>query len=59
MEEHLQMEKKKIYNIITNLLGFIGLYKFHAKSGFHRFVQKSHGFHVMVNMNDICIYSIS
>jgi hypothetical protein len=31
-------------NYITNLLGFIGFYKFCAKSGFHRFVQKSHSF---------------
>jgi len=44
---------------ITNLSGFIGLYKFHAQSNFHRFTQKSHKFHVMVSMNDICRYSIS
>ncbi len=44
---------------ITNLPGFIGLYKFHAQSNFHRFTQKLQKFHVMVNMNDICRYSIS
>ncbi len=45
-------------NVITNLLDFIGSYKFYAKSGFRRFVQKLHEFHVMVNMNDVCMYSI-
>ncbi len=43
---------------ITNLLCFITSYTFHAKSGFHRFVQKSHEFFVKVNMNDICTYSV-
>jgi len=43
---------------ITNLQGFIGLYKFRAKSHFHKFVQKLHEFHVMVNMNDIYTYFI-
>jgi len=36
----------------------IGLYNFYEKSNIHRFVQKPHEFHVMVNMNNICIYSI-
>lgn len=44
---------------ITNLQAFIGLYKIRAKFDFHKFVQKSHEFCVMVNMNDICTYSIS
>jgi len=44
---------------ITNLQGFIGPYKFYAKFDFHKFVQKSHEFCVMVNVNDICMYSIS
>jgi hypothetical protein len=44
---------------ITNLLGFIGSYNFRAKFGFHKFIQKLHEFHAMVNMNDICVYSIS
>jgi len=39
---------------IINLLGFIGLYKFCVKSNFPRFIQKSHKFRVMVNMNDMC-----
>jgi hypothetical protein len=34
------------YNDITNLLRFIGLYKFCVKFGFHGLVQKSHEFHV-------------
>jgi hypothetical protein len=45
-------------NVITNLLDFIGSYKFYAKSGFRRFIQKLHEFHVMVNMNDVCMYLI-
>jgi Fe-S oxidoreductase len=49
----------QIVAFITNLLGFISLYKFCVKSNLHRFIQKSHEFHVMVNMNDICTYSIS
>jgi hypothetical protein len=44
--------------IITNILGFIGLYKLCAKSNFHNFMQKLNEFHAMVNMNDIFIYSI-
>jgi hypothetical protein len=43
----------------TNLLGFLGSYKFHAKFDFHRLVQKSHEFHIMIKMEDIYIYSIS
>ncbi len=43
---------------IINLLGFIGLYKFCEKSNFPRFVQKSHKFRVLVNMNDMCTLSI-
>jgi hypothetical protein len=43
---------------ITNLLNFIGSYKFCVKFSFHKFVQKSHEFCIMVNMNDICTYSI-
>ncbi len=43
--------------LITNLPGFIGLCKFCPKSGFHNFLQKSHEFHVIMNVNDICIYS--
>jgi hypothetical protein len=44
---------------ITKLQSFIGLYKFHAKSDFHELIQKLHEFHVMVNTNDIFMYSIS
>jgi hypothetical protein len=33
-------------NDIINLLGFIGLYKFCVKFGFHGLVQKSHEFYV-------------
>jgi hypothetical protein len=44
---------------ITNLLGFVGLYKFRVKYNFYIFIQKLHEFHVMVNMNDICTYVIS
>jgi hypothetical protein len=52
---------KSIYNsgqrtFITNLSSFIGLYKFCAKFDFHRFIQESCEFHVMVNINDICTY---
>ncbi len=47
------------WNYITNLLNFIGLYKFCAKSGFHRFKQHSHEFCAMVNMNDIFMYLVS
>ncbi len=43
---------------ITNILGFIGSYKFHAKFGLHRFLQKSHEFHVIGNMNNIYTYWI-
>ncbi len=55
---------KSIYNsgqktFITNLSSFIGFHKFCAKFDFHRFLQESHEFHVMVNINDICTYSIS
>ncbi len=45
--------------LITNLPRFINLYKFHVKFGFYKFVQKTHKFCVMVNINDICTYSIS
>ncbi len=48
-----------VCNFITNLLGFIGSFKFHAKSSFDGFKQKSHEFHAMFNMNDICTCSIS
>jgi hypothetical protein len=44
---------------ITNLQGFIGLYKIRAKIDFHKFVQKSHEFCVMVNFNGISTYLIS
>jgi hypothetical protein len=48
-----------IFNVyIINLLGFIGSSNFCVKFSFFKFVQKSHKFHVMVNMNDICTYSI-
>ncbi len=30
--------------IVTNIPSFIGSYKFHAKSNFHRFIQKLHSF---------------
>jgi hypothetical protein len=41
---------------ITNLLNFIGLYKFYVKLDFHKFIQKSYEFDVMVNMKKIiCI----
>jgi hypothetical protein len=52
--------KKPMVNLgyITNFLGFIGLYKFHAKSNFSYVHTKIHEFRVMVNMNDICTYSI-
>jgi hypothetical protein len=43
---------------ITNLPNFIGLYKFCLKYDFHKFLQKLHEFYVMVNMNNICTYSI-
>jgi hypothetical protein len=36
---------------------FLGV--LHKFTKFHRFVQKSHEFYVMVNMNDIHTYSIS
>ncbi len=49
---------KIVEHWITNLLGFIRFYKFYVKSSFHRFEPKSHEFHVMVNINDICTYSI-
>jgi hypothetical protein len=52
------MKQKLLCVEITNLLSLIGSYKFRAKFGFHKFVQKSHKFHAMVNMNDICMYSI-
>jgi hypothetical protein len=42
-----------IQHCITNLLGFIGLYKFCVKFGFHRFVPKSYEFHVIVDIDDI------
>jgi len=38
---------------ITNLLDFIGFYKFRVKSSFHKFVQRLHEFCVMISMNDI------
>jgi len=41
---------------ITNLLSYIGSYKFCVKSSFHNFVQKLHELHVMINMNDIFTY---
>jgi hypothetical protein len=44
--------------VITNLPCFIGLYKFCVKFNFHKFIQKLHEFCVIVNMNDICTYSI-
>jgi hypothetical protein len=45
-------------NYIKNLLGFIGSYNFFAKFNFYKFIQKWHEFCAMVNMNDICTYSI-
>jgi len=47
------------WEFITNLPSFIDSYKFCVKPNFHRFVQKSYELCVMVNMNDICTYSIS
>ncbi len=53
------------YNMIPEIdhkltkLHFTSSYKFCAKSCFQRFVQKLHEFCVMVNMNDIYMYSIS
>jgi hypothetical protein len=47
------------YINITNIPCFIGLYKFCAKFDFHRFIQKSHEFHVMLNMNDVYMYLVS
>jgi hypothetical protein len=65
MDNHMIDSKKSpIYQfldilfVITNLSGFISLYKFCMKSNFHMFVQKSYEYHVMVNMNDMYIYSI-
>ncbi len=51
---------KKMSNVLVELLitklpSFIGSYKFHTKFNFHRFAQKLHEFHIMINMNDICI----
>jgi len=55
-----QLSKKcNIYIYITNLLGFIDSYKFHVKFDFHRFIQILHEFHATVNVNHICMYSIS
>ncbi len=45
-------------NYVTNLLS-INSYKFCTKFDFHKFVQKLHELCAMVNMNDICTYSIS
>jgi hypothetical protein len=48
------------YKFITNLLSFIStMYKFSVISDFHRFIKKSHEFHVMVNMIDVFTYLIS
>ncbi len=35
------------------------LYIHHELTKLYKFVQKLHEFHVMVNINDICTYSIS
>jgi len=43
---------------ITNSPIFIGSCKFCVKSDFHKYIQKLHEFHVMVNMNNIYMYSI-
>ncbi len=48
------------YKFVTNLPSFISMtYKFCAIFGFHRFIEKSHEFHAMVNMNDVFTYLIS
>ncbi len=43
---------------ITNLPSFISSYKFYVKFNFHKYIQKLYEFHVMVNMNNIYMYSI-
>jgi len=71
---YLRIIKNKFYYQMFNLNGlllnvfdpymhhkFIRLHRFvhfFTKSGFHRFVKKLHKFCVMVNMNDINMYSI-
>jgi hypothetical protein len=50
---------EEIWDYITNLLNFIGLYKFCVKYVFHRFEWQLHELCVMINMNDICMYSVS
>jgi hypothetical protein len=39
-----------IYATIINLPNFVGLYNIFAKFGLHRFIQKSHEFHVVLNL---------
>jgi len=55
-EDYNKVEQVKVVMLmfITNLQGFMVC----TKSSFHRFVQKLHKLHVMVNMN-ICMCSIS
>jgi hypothetical protein len=55
----IPMERQPIKKrYITNLQCFIGSYKFCAKFSFDRFIQKSHEFHVVINMNKLCMYWI-
>jgi hypothetical protein len=48
----------KCSHLLWQFKDFISFYKFHVKSNFHRFIQKLYEFRVVVNMNDICMYSI-
>jgi hypothetical protein len=53
----IPMERQPIKKgYIANLLGFIGSQNFCAKFNFDRFIQNSHEFHVMINMNKLCMY---
>jgi hypothetical protein len=45
---------KKLAHHLKLTKSFIGLYKFCVKFNFHKFIQQSYEFHVMVNMKDIC-----
>jgi hypothetical protein len=42
---------------ITKFSSLLGLYKFCTKFNFHRFVQISHEFYLIANMNNTFIYS--
>jgi hypothetical protein len=44
---YIQINELFVQHCITNLLCFIGSYKFCVKSNFHSFVQKSHN--IMLN----------